>query len=729
MKSRDEKPYSRSRMPQSSVFYDCGEDITTTSYRPNYCCITLLFKSRLSEFLSSFSSANMPWKRPWAIACLLAWATILVAARTPEQLSSNIYDAKAFQSQFNRCPIPCSGKTPENWNVYSSFERLSQCDRPMLFDLAIHTPVNDRTKSVLIRACTAAVSNGRPSHESEAAKKEFETCGHSYVQTKVPLQLSQNVGKSASLFSGHLVTLLDQIKDYSGNTMATNGCIKDNDIMLSYFDGLVAGIYVGKSMASDTISSMIDHLSNRHRELSDATASMLAQICGQENDMDHTAGVAIALETDIDYVQSALLSWNQGECASNPKAAGGQSTFQELIVHQVPLPAAVSSVAKASTDLKLSSKRLEGFTNNAELIDTPANAKYCTKHQIAPGESCASIAKACKISVADFLKYNDVKGDGDAWCRKLQVGKNACCSSGSSKPLPEDNGDCFTHTIKAGDDCSVIGLPWNLTPNDIEGFNNKTTWGWRGCPNLTIGLKICLSKGSPPMPAPVSNAVCGPQKPGTVSPGPVTDASALAKLNPCPLNSCCNIWGQCGIDSLFCNKAEGPTGNPGTAPPDSNGCISNCGTGIVNNDKPPSSGFQRIGYYEAFNWERSCLNMRSEMSNTQKYTHMHWAFGDVKSDMSVSVNDTYGQWDGFMGLKDVKKIVSFGGWGFSTGVASYEVLRKAMSPESRDRFISSIVSFVKEANIDGIDLDWEYPGVSDTRNTSLIVSTSVVLAF
>ncbi|KAL5089523.1 hypothetical protein Trisim1_005218 [Trichoderma cf. simile WF8] len=503
------------------------------------------------------------------------------------------------------------------------------------------------------------------------------------------------------------------MKDYSGNTVAANACIKDNDIMLSYFDGLVVGIYAGKSLALDTIPSMIDRLSDRHTQLSNATASMLAQICGQQNDMDHTAGVAIALETDIDYVQSALLSWNHGECAIKPKAADGQSTSQELIVHQVPLPAAVTSAAKIFTDLGPSSKRLEGFRNTAEPLDTLANAKYCTKHQIAPGESCASIAKACKISVADFLKYNDVKGDGDEWCRKLQAGKNACCSSGSSKPLSEDNGDCFTHTIKAGDDCSVIGLPWNLTPNDIEGFNNKKTWGWRGCPNLTIGLKICLSKGSPPMPPPVSNAVCGPQKPGTVSPGPVTDASVLAKLNPCPLNSCCNIWGQCGIDSLFCNKAVGPTGNPGTAPPDSNGCISNCGTDIVNNDKPPSSGFQRIGYYEAFNWERSCLNMRSEMSNTQKYTHMHWAFGDVKSDMSVSVNDTYGQWDGFMGLKDTKKIVSFGGWGFSTGVASYEVLRKAMSPESRDRFVSNIVSFVKEARVDGIDLDWEYPGAPD----------------
>ncbi|UKZ51070.1 hypothetical protein TrVGV298_004825 [Trichoderma virens] len=503
------------------------------------------------------------------------------------------------------------------------------------------------------------------------------------------------------------------MKDYAQSIVATTGCSKESDVMLGYFDGSVVGIYAGRSLASATVPPMIDHLFDQYKYPGYATSSMLTQICGHESDMDHTAGVAVSLEADIDYVQSALLSWNQGECASKPNIADDGSTYRDLTIHQVPLPAALNSVAQGVENVNSGSKDLGRVTNMAEHLDAQVNGKYCTMHKIAVGDTCASIAKTCKISVANFLKYNDVKGDGNDFCRKLQAEKNICCSSGSSKPLPEDNGGCYTYTIKANDECSTIGAPWNLTPKDIEGFNNKITWGWRGCPNLTVGLKVCLSKGSPPMPAPISNAVCGPQKPGTVNPGQVKDASTLAKLNPCPLNSCCNIWGQCGIDSLFCTKADGPTGNPGTAPPRANGCISNCGTDIVNNDKPPSNGFKRVGYYEAFNWERSCSHMRSEMSNTQKYTHMHWAFGDVKSDMSVSINDTYGQWYGFMGLKDVKKIVSFGGWGISTGVESYEVLRKAMSPESRDRFISNVVSFAKEANVDGIDFDWEYPGAPD----------------
>lgn len=52
---------------------------------------------------------------------------------------------------------------------------------------------------------------------------------------------------------------------------------------------------------------------------------------------------------------------------------------------------------------------------------------------------------------------------------------------------------------------------------------------------------ICLSSGNPPMPAPMANAVCGPQKPSTKRPDDTTD---LADLNTCPLNACCNVWGQ-----------------------------------------------------------------------------------------------------------------------------------------------------------------------------------------
>ena len=61
------------------------------------------------------------------------------------------------------------------------------------------------------------------------------------------------------------------------------------------------------------------------------------------------------------------------------------------------------------------------------------------------------------------------------------------------------------------------------------------------------------------MPQSVQNAVCGPTKPGTPAPAAGTD---LSTLNPCPLNACCNRWGQCGITPDFCTAESGPTGNP-----------------------------------------------------------------------------------------------------------------------------------------------------------------------
>ena len=59
------------------------------------------------------------------------------------------------------------------------------------------------------------------------------------------------------------------------------------------------------------------------------------------------------------------------------------------------------------------------------------------------------------------------------------------------------------------------------------------------------------------------------QVPGTKEPPKGTD---LAKLNPCPLKVCCNIWGQCGVSEDFCTISQSETGAPGTSAPGKDGC-------------------------------------------------------------------------------------------------------------------------------------------------------------
>ena len=82
------------------------------------------------------------------------------------------------------------------------------------------------------------------------------------------------------------------------------------------------------------------------------------------------------------------------------------------------------------------------------------------------------------------------------------------------------------------------------------------------------------------------------------------------------------------------------------------------------------------------------------------------------SDWSPKIKDNHHQWEGFKGLQGVKRVISFGGWGFSTEPATYDVLRQAMSPKNRNKFANNIATFLSAEGLDGVDFDWEYPGVS-----------------
>jgi len=156
-----------------------------------------------------------------------------------------------------------------------------------------------------------------------------------------------------------------------------------------------------------------------------------------------------------------------------------------------------------------------------------------------------------------------------------------------------------------------------------------------------------------------------------------------------------------------------PGGGPGSKEKGfQNTCVSNCGMDIKKVSGPPAA-FQRIGYYESFNLDRDCLWLKAKNSNTDgSYTHIHWAFVDIDpKTWKPTVKDTKDQWKDFKGLKDIKRIVSFGGWAYSTEPATYNIIRSAIL-NNRDAFANNIAQFVKDEGIDGVDIDWEYPGVS-----------------
>ena len=60
---------------------------------------------------------------------------------------------------------------------------------------------------------------------------------------------------------------------------------------------------------------------------------------------------------------------------------------------------------------------------------------------------------------------------------------------------------------------------------------------------------------------------------------------------------------------------------------------------------------------------------------------------------------------------DLKILVSIGGWGWSDGFSEM-----ASDFQSRKTFIESSLGFLQKHQLDGIDLDWEYPGLPGEGN-------------
>jgi hypothetical protein len=454
-----------------------------------------------------------------------------------------------------------------------------------------------------------------------------------------------------------------------------------------------------------TSGSMLDELIAELKKSSSSLSRTALEVCGGYCTATHIFGVIADPSGDFSVVQNMVKTWNEGELLHKNSTLGvaavGKSVSSSLWTYSSGNGTAFegNGTTAAGNDTVLESRRLD---LRAE----------CRSIRVENKDTCTSLASRCGIGTTAFQSYNKKQGNFD--CNTLQPGQPVCCSSGTLpniSPSPSPDGTCATHEVKENQGCQVISVTYGITQDDLFEFNRKT-WGWDGCKdgNPKIGLRLCVSKGNPPMPAEVWNAECGPTVPGTKPPG---NDEELAKLNPCPLDVCCNFWGHCGTTKDFCIPSESSTGNPGTSAPGENGCIANCGMELVNNDTP-----RKIGYFEGWNYNRKCLNMHVD-DIEDGYTHIHFSFGEFTSNLDVLIkDDTKEQWKAFIDAKrDYKKVLSFGGWEFSNAPSTSGLFRKAVAPGNRNSVADRLVKFAKDNGLDGLDFDWEYPGATDIPNS------------
>ena len=99
-----------------------------------------------------------------------------------------------------------------------------------------------------------------------------------------------------------------------------------------------------------------------------------------------------------------------------------------------------------------------------------------------------------------------------------------------------------------------------------------------------------------------------------------------------------------------------------------------------------------------------------------RLTHINYAFANIVDGVIVEgfKNDAknFARLVGLRGKHPhLKVLVSVGGWTWSGPFSDM-----ALTPASRKRFIDSAVAFVERHRLDGLDIDWEYPGQKGMDN-------------
>jgi chitinase len=496
----------------------------------------------------------------------------------------------SYQYTAELCPQQCSetGLDPVNWTYYYNLDRLQHCTQPHIFQLTLQTPLDSIAQ--VIRGCSigdasnaTAASVGLVGGNATQPLTKKLPC----ITPDAPVDIRDSnlqITPFTATSSIASATIIDSIQHLKKQLVAENDC---NDSVLFVRSGdIIVGLYAGSQVQKTSAAAVVQQFSDL-AESSAFPASVAAEVCNELQGVIHssqTVGLYVATDGNVEAARQALASWNNGKCLVS-------ASDKKTVPVKIQILSAILGGGAAAP-----------ATNKTFAVR--GAAATCSYVQAVKDDNCWSLAtQKCKISTDDFYKYN-TNGDSDKFCSGVLPGDYVCCSAGDKpdfSPKPNADGTCAKYVAGPGDYCSVIAAK-----NQIKDWRklddyNKQTWGWRGC-LVGVGLNqvLCVSEGKPNMPSQDKDIICGPQVVGTQKPTNDTD---WALLNQCPLNACCDVWGQCGTTTEFCvDTRDKSTMAPGTAKNNTNGCISNCGTDITNQKSPVQ--FSKVGYFESWNMDR-----------------------------------------------------------------------------------------------------------------------------
>ncbi len=131
------------------------------------------------------------------------------------------------------------------------------------------------------------------------------------------------------------------------------------------------------------------------------------------------------------------------------------------------------------------------------------------------------------------------------------------------------------------------------------------------------------------------------------------------------------------------------------------------------------NGFKVVGYSPS--WQGSASNIQYD-----KLTHINYAFAIPRSNGSLEPLANPGKLQQIVSLghaQGVKVLIAVGGWELGDGGGvDTRFIQLASNSSTRTAFVNNMINFVNEYNLDGVDIDWEYPdNGSEPQNYELLM--------
>ncbi len=115
-----------------------------------------------------------------------------------------------------------------------------------------------------------------------------------------------------------------------------------------------------------------------------------------------------------------------------------------------------------------------------------------------------------------------------------------------------------------------------------------------------------------------------------------------------------------------------------------------------------NNNFKVVGYMPSWQGDANALQY-------DKLTHINYSFLLPNSDGSLRPLDNVSKMQQLVSLghaQGVKILIAVGGW-MDGNDSAFTTL--AANPTTRTAFVNNLVNFVNQYNLDGVDMDWEYP--------------------